>query len=335
VNSTPTAPNGFKVAVIGSGPSGLICAHDLARLGYSVTVFECQAVPGGLLVQGIPAFKLERAIVERRIDLLKKIGVQFRVGVRMGQDLGLPALRREFDAIFLGIGARQARLLDLPGAHLDGVVPGVTFLMAWNSGLLLGERAFEVRDRRVVVLGAGDTAMDCLRTALRGGARTATCLYRRDESQMPAMRKHYSSAVEEGSHFVFRTIPVELLPSPEGKVRALRCVPAPIEAAPVGEASTPPTSAAAAFEIEADVVIVAFGFDRVPCPPGCGLDELDANAQGYLATHANGMTSLPGVFAGGDLVHGPGQLVETVREARRAARGIHAWLQPAPGIPHG
>jgi NADPH-dependent glutamate synthase beta subunit-like oxidoreductase len=113
------------------------------------------------------------------------------------------------------------------------------------------------------------------------------------------------------------------------------CVPAPIEAAPVGEASTPPTSAAAAFEIEADVVIVAFGFDRVPCRPGCGLDELDANAQGYLATHANGMTSLPGVFAGGDLVHGPGQLVETVREARRAARGIHAWLQPAPGIPHG
>src|SRR6185436_3721409 len=158
----------------------------VAQLGYDVTVFEALLIPGGLLVNGIPAFKLEKHIVERRIDWLAKRGVKFRLGVRVGCDVSLADLRRDYEAVFLGVGAQRPKPLDIPGAALSGVVPALPFLVQKNVSLAALEGSpIDIAGRRVAVLGGGDTAMDCLRTALRSGAREAVCLYRRDLANMP------------------------------------------------------------------------------------------------------------------------------------------------------
>ncbi|HET7534830.1 MAG TPA: FAD-dependent oxidoreductase, partial [Candidatus Didemnitutus sp.] len=190
VEAFPMRSNGRKVAVIGSGPGGLSCADELARLGYGVTVFEAQAIPGGLLVNGIPAFKLEKHIVERRIDLLARRGVEFRTSVRVGWDVSLAGLRDKFDAVFLGIGAQKPKALDVPGAGLTGIVDALPLLIQKNvDSPLMAGAPIEVAGKRVAVLGGGDTAMDCLRTALRSGAKEAVCIYRRDFANMPGSRK--------------------------------------------------------------------------------------------------------------------------------------------------
>ena len=203
IHAVPPLPNGFRAAVIGSGPGGLACADELAKLGYTVTVFEAQLLPGGLLVNGIPAFKLEKTIVGRRMELLQERGVQFRLGVRVGRDLSLSELLAEQDAVFLGFGALQAKALDVPGADLKGVYQGLPFLIQKNVPGALDIPPIDVQGRRVIVLGGGDTAMDCLRTAIRCGAAEAVCLYRRDFANMPGSRKEYQSALEEGARFSF------------------------------------------------------------------------------------------------------------------------------------
>ena len=189
LRTVPPLPNGYRVAVAGSGPGGLACADELAKRGYTVTIFESQLVPGGLLVNGIPAFKLEKTLVWRRMELLKQRGVEFRLGVRIGQDLGLAQLLADFDAVFLGFGALQAKPLDIPGENLQGVHQGLPFLIQKNVQAAPETPSIEVQGRRVAVLGGGDTAMDCLRTALRCGASEVVCLYRRDLGNMPASRK--------------------------------------------------------------------------------------------------------------------------------------------------
>ena len=196
-------PNGFKVAVVGSGPGGIACADELAKRGYAVTVFEAQSRPGGLLVNGIPSFKLEKSIVERRLDLLRKRGVTFRCGVKVGRDISLLDLRGQFDAVYLAIGAQKPKPLGVPGVDLRGVFDALPFLIQKNVEETPEEPLIDVAGKRVAVLGGGDTAMDCLRTAIRSGAREVICIYRRDLENMPGSRREYLNAVEEGARFMF------------------------------------------------------------------------------------------------------------------------------------
>ena len=320
-------PKHRKVAVIGSGPGGLACADELARLGYGVTIFEAQAIPGGLLVNGIPAFKLEKHIVDRRIDLLARHGVEFRLGVRVGWDISLAGLRDKYDAVFLGIGAQKPKPLDLPGTDLRGIVDALPFLTQKNvdSPLVPGE-PIEVAGRRVAVLGGGDTAMDCLRTALRSGASAAVCLYRRDLANMPGSRKEYANALEEGAQFQFLTNPVALLGDTAGQVVAVRCVRMELGAPDASGRRSPKPVAGSEFDVPADLVVAAYGFDPVPFPADSDLAQVATDKWGGFRIDGNQMTNLPGVFAGGDAVRGPSLVVHAVRDARKAALGLHLYL---------
>ena len=319
-------PNGRRVAVVGSGPGGLAFADELARQGYAVTVFDTALVPGGLLVNGTPAFKVEKSIVQRRIENLQKRGVVFRLGAKLNDDLTLSQLRREFDAVFLGLDSRKARPLNLPGAELKGVVQALPFILQKTTPVPLDFPPVEVAGKRVWVLGAGDTAMDCLRTAIRYGAREATCVYRRDEADMPCSRREYADACEEGARFVFQAAPVALMGNDRGEVKGLRLVRTelglPDTDGPRPFLLQPGTE----FEQPADVIVLALGFDPVPCAREGDFGELVINDWGGIAVDANQMTSIPGVFAGGDIVRGPSIMLDTVRDARQAAQQIHAYL---------
>lgn len=328
VEPVAARPNGWSVAVVGSGPGSLACADELVQRGFDVTVLEAQLIPGGLLVNGIPAFKLEKHIVERRIDLLVRRGVKFRLGVRVGWDVSLAKLRETFDAVFIGVGAQQPKALDVPGGEARGIVPALPFLIQKNvDSPLVEEEPVDVTGRRVVVLGGGDTAMDCLRTALRSGAREAVCVYRRDLANMPGSRKEYANAVEEGARFEFLTNPVAIEANAAGEVAAVRCVRMELGPADATGRRKPRPVAGSEFTVPADVVLVAYGFDPVPFPKGSDFASLATDEWGGLKVDRNQMTSAVGVFAGGDSVRGPSLVVHAVRDGRRAAAGIAEWLR--------
>lgn len=323
----PVMPNGRRAAVIGSGPGGLACADELAKLGYAVTVFESQLIPGGLLVNGIPAFKLEKGIVERRIDVLAKRGVVFRLGTEVGRDVSFADLRERHDAIFLGFGAQKPKGADVPGSDASGVLEALPFLIQKNvNSALVDLPDIDVTGRHVAVLGGGDTAMDCLRTALRAGAARAVCLYRRDLANMPGSRKEYANALEEGAEFQFLTNPTEIIKNDRGGVAAVRCVRMELGAADASGRRKPRAVPGSEFTVPVDYVLVAYGFDPVPIPPGSELTAVAVNEWGGVVVDANQMTSVPGVFAGGDSVRGPSLVVHAVRDGRRAALGIDRYL---------
>ncbi|MFI5357469.1 MAG: NAD(P)-dependent oxidoreductase [Opitutales bacterium] len=327
VGFSAAPPNGRSAAIIGSGPAGLACADELARLGYRVTVFESLFIPGGLLVNGIPSFKLEKHIVERRIDLLARNGVDFRLGVQVGRDLPLAQLRHDYDAVFLGHGAQKAKTAGVPGENLAGVLAALPFLIEKNLGSpLLGLPTVDVTGKRVAVLGGGDTAMDCLRTAIRAGAQSATCIYRRDLANMPGSRKEYANAVEEGAVFRFLTNPAEIVAGAQGGVAGVRCLQMGLGAPDASGRRKPVPVPGTEFEVPADLAIVAYGFDPVAFPEDSEFSAVKTNDWGGIVVDGNQMTSLPGVFAGGDSVRGPSLAVHAVRDARRAAQGIHRYL---------
>jgi glutamate synthase (NADPH/NADH) small chain len=323
---TAVAPsNGLKVAVVGSGPGGMACADELAKLGYAVTIFEAQSRPGGLLVNGIPSFKLEKEIVDRRFDLLARRGVKMRCGVKIGRDIPLAILREQFDAIFLAIGAQKPKELGIPGADLSGVYDALPFLIQKNLGTSEGTR-IDVREKKVAVFGGGDTAMDCLRTALRSGAREAICLYRRDLENMPGSRREYLNAVEEGAQFMFLTNPVALSPDEGDAVRAARCVKMELGEPDAKGRRKPQAVPDSEFTIPIDVVLIAYGFDPMPIFAVDNSDKIEVNKWGGVVVDANQMTSVPGIFAGGDLVRGPDLVVRAVGDSRVAAAAIHKYL---------
>ena len=326
VDASTAPPNGKRVAVVGSGPGGLACADELARRGYAVTVFDSALVPGGLLVNGTPAFKVERSIVQRRIEILQKRGVVFRLGVKLEENLSFGELRSGFDAIFLGFDSRKARPLEAPGAELQGVIQALPFILQKTTPVPLELPPIEVAGKRVLVIGAGDTAMDCLRAALRYGAREAVCVYRRDEADMPCGLHEYENAREEGARFVFQAAPVAVLSDAQRQVTGLRLVrtelglmesigPRPFLVRPGSE-----------FDLPADLIVLALGFEPLPCPRTGDLSELAVNEWGGIMVDSNQMTSIPGVFAGGDIVRGPSMVLHAVRDARRAATQIHDYL---------
>jgi glutamate synthase (NADPH/NADH) small chain len=313
--------NGLRVAVIGSGPGGLTCADLLSRRGYAVTVFDWRATPGGLLVSGTPAFRLERAIVERRIALLEKRGVVFRLGVVLGEDIAYGELREDFDAIFLGFGARRPAELEAPGRELTGVAHALDLLVQEEAGTAGDGPRIEVAGKRVVVVGGGDMAMAAARKAVRCGAAGVTCVYRRDAASMPCSQREYENAVEE-------VLPTAILGNAQQQVTGVRLTRTSLGAP--DEAERPSWHVAPGTELEepADWVFLALGFAPLPLPPEHLFGALARMPDGRLQVDRDLMTSEPGVFAGGDLVRGPSTVLEVVRDARRAAQGIHRYLLP-------
>ena len=320
------SPTGRRVAVIGSGLCGLTGADELSRMGYAVTVIDSHAKPGGRLVNGLPGFKVDKALVERRVELLKRRGVQFRMSTAYGQDATLQSLREEFDAVFFGLGRAEANPLEIPGAHLKGVHQAYPFVLQHTSDVKLDVPPVEVRDKRVAVLGGGDTAMDSLRIAIRDGAREAVCIYRRDAANMPASPKEYGNAVEEGAQFLFLSLPIAILGNAAGEVTRVRCVETQLtDPEGSGSPGVQPVPGKE-FDVTADVVLVAHGFAPPKLPRCEDFANLAVDDRGCLVVDDNQMTNLPGVFAGGSIVHGPIPLVDAVRDARRAAAAIARYV---------
>ena len=326
VDAAVAMPNGLKVAVVGSGPGGMACADELAKLGYAVTIFESQSRSGGLLVNGIPSFKLEKSVVERRLDLLRRRGVVFRCGVTVGRDVSLSSLRGQFDAVYLAIGAQKPKPLDIPGANLGGVFHALPFLIEKNLGDAAEHPPIEIEGKSVAVLGGGDTAMDCLRTAIRCGARETICIYRRDLENMPGSRREYANAIEEGARFMFLTNPIALSDNGSRQISEARCVRMELGEADAKGRRKPRAVPGSEFTVPVDVVLIAFGFDPVPIFRAGNSDQIEINTWGGVVVDAGQMTSVPGLFAGGDLVRGPDLVVRAVRDGRKAAAAIHKYL---------
>lgn len=318
-------PNGRRVAVVGSGPAGLACADELAKLGYAVTVFEAQSSPGGLLVNGIPGFKLEKSVVRRRIEILKRRGIIFELNTRIGVDRSFPDLQNNFDAVFLGVGAQKPKSAEIPGEELPGVHGAIPFLIQYNSPAGFRGERIDVRNMRVAVLGGGDTAMDCLRTAIRAGAAQAVCVYRRDLANMPGSRKEYYNAIEEGARFEFLTNPISIRAESPGE-NSVRCVRMTLGAPDAQGRRKPTPLPNSEFDLPVDVILVAYGFDPEPAPKFPGAN-LATDRWGALVVDENQMTSIQGVFAGGDSSRGASLVVHGVRDGRAAAGGIHRYLE--------
>ncbi|HUO79909.1 MAG TPA: FAD-dependent oxidoreductase [Steroidobacteraceae bacterium] len=317
-------PTGRRVAIVGAGPAGLGCADVLVRHGVRPVVYDRYPRIGGLLTFGIPPFKLEKAVVEKRRELLEEMGVQFRLGVEVGRDLAFEALLAEYDAVFLGMGTYGYVRGNFPGEDLPGVVEALPYLVAnINRELGLASAAIDFAGQRVVVLGGGDTAMDCNRTAIRQGAASVTCTYRRDEENMPGSRRDYRNSREEGVRFLFNRQPVAVVG--DGRVAGVKVVETRLGApGPRGRrvAEVIPGSEEV---IEADAVVVAFGFRPSP-PAWLAAHGIRLHADGRVRVAADAArpfaTTHPRVYAGGDMVRGSDLVVTAVFEGREAARGI-------------
>ncbi len=322
-------PTGRRVAIVGAGPAGLACADVLARNGVTPVVFDRQPKIGGLLTFGIPPFKLEKEVVERRRDLLEGMGVEFILNTEIGRDLAARQLLDEYDAVFLGMGTYGAVKGNFAGEELPGVHQALPYLISSINRQLGLEKDpaefIDLRGRRVLVLGGGDTGMDCNRTAVRQGAASVTCTYRRDENHMPGSRRDFRSSQEEGVQFLFDTQPVEIVGTTrvEG-VRILKTRATADRSARRGRTITE-TIAGTEEVIPADAIIIAFGFTA--SPPAWFADlGIDVHADGRVrvsgAKERPFQTTHPRVFAAGDMVRGADLVVTAVFEGREAARGI-------------
>ncbi len=323
--------SGRRVAVVGAGPAGLACADVLARNGVAATVFDRYERIGGLLTFGIPPFKLEKEVVEKRREIMEGMGVRFRLGVDVGVALGFDALLRDYDAVFLGMGTYAAVRGGFAGEDLPGVHEALPYLVA-NIRRELGlpgaaaEHA-SMRGRQVVVLGGGDTAMDCNRTAIRQGAASVTCTYRRDEANMPGSRRDYKNSREEGVEFLFNRQPIEIVGS--DRVEGVKLVTTALGAPDARGRRVPQVVAGSEEIVAADAVIIAFGF--LPSPPRWfGEHGIRLHDNGRVRVTASAQrafqTTNPKVFAGGDMVRGSDLVVTAVFEGREAARGILDYL---------
>jgi len=324
-------PTGKRVAVVGAGPAGLGCADILVRNGVQPVVFERHARLGGLLTFGIPPFKLEKEVVEKRREIMQGMGVEFRLGVDVGADIPFEQLLAQYDAVFLGMGTYTAVRGGFAGEELPGVHAALPYLISnirhelelpGSAGALVS-----LRGRRVVVLGGGDTAMDCNRTAIRQGAQSVTCTYRRDEGSMPGSRRDYRNSREEGVEFLFNAQPIEIVGA--DAVEGVKLVQTRLGQADARGRRTPEAVAGSERIVPADAVIIAFGF--LPSPPAW-LDSHDIRVHegGRVRVSAGAtnafQTTNSKVFAGGDMVRGSDLVVTAVFEGREAARGILNYL---------
>ena len=313
-----------SVAIVGSGPAGIACAHFLLRAGIRVDMYERAETPGGLLTYGIPGFKLDKQIVERRFKLLRKAGLNLHLQQEIGQDISLSELIDQNAATFIGIGATAGKQSRIPGEENPSVWPAMDYLTQVQKQLFGKDVAakYNLRGKQVVVIGGGDTAMDCLRTAIRNGASKVRCLYRRDEVNMPGSRKEYVNAVEEGVEFCFNESPKQILCSTNGELTGVEMT--RTQMGPPGADGRQKVSDIANSEhaIAADVVIMALGFDVEPL---AGLAEagIEVDKWGQLLTDPQtAITSNPKVYAGGDCYRGADLVVTAAADGRNAALDI-------------
>jgi glutamate synthase (NADPH/NADH) small chain len=323
-------PTARRVAVVGAGPAGLACADVLVRNGVQPVVFDRYARIGGLLTFGIPPFKLEKQVMETRREIMQGMGVEFRLSCEVGADVALPQLLAEYDAVFLGMGTYTSVKGGFPGEDLPGVYEALPYLIA-NINHELGfpgaaQALISLGGRRVVVLGGGDTAMDCNRTAVRQGADSVTCTYRRDEANMPGSRRDYRNSREEGVQFLFNRQPIEIVGAE--RVEGVKLVETQLGAPDARGRRVPQPIAASEHIVPADAVIIAFGFLPSP-PPWFAEHDIRLHPNGRVRVSAGAdafQTTNAKVFAGGDMVRGSDLVVTAVFEGREAARGILNYL---------
>jgi len=324
-------PTGKRVAIVGAGPAGLGCADILVRSGVQPVVFDRHPRIGGLLTFGIPPFKLEKAVVEKRREIMQGMGVQFRLSCEVGTDVPFERLLEDYDAVFLGMGTYRAVRGGFPGEELPGVHEALPYLIA-NIRYELAipgaaQELISMRGKRVLVLGGGDTAMDCNRTAIRQGAESVTCTYRRDERNMPGSRRDYKNSREEGVEFLFNAQPIEIVGSEQ--VEGVKLIETRLGAPDARGRRTPQPVPGSERIVPAEAVIIAFGF--LPSPPGwLGAHDVRLHDSGRVRVSAGAHTAFqttnPKVFAGGDMVRGSDLVVTAVFEGREAARGILNYL---------
>ncbi len=322
--------NGHKVAVIGSGPAGLACASDLAKLGYEVTIFEALHRPGGVLEYGIPEFRLPKdKVVAAEIESVKALGVKIETNVIAGRTVTIDSLLDEegFSAVFVGSGAGLPKFMGIPGENLNGVFSANEFLT--RNNLMKAYRSDYMTPihagKKVVVVGGGNVAMDAARTALRLGAET-TIVYRRTETELPARREEVHHAKEEGINFAMLTNPVEILGDEKGWVRAVKCIRMELGEPDESGRRSPVAVPGSEFEIETETVIMSLGTSPNPLIART-TSGLDTTRRGCLVADENGATTRPGVFAGGDAVTGAATVILAMGAGRKSAAAIHEYIQ--------
>jgi glutamate synthase (NADPH/NADH) small chain len=321
-----------NIGIIGAGPAGLAAAEQLRKLGYQITVYDRYDRAGGLMIYGIPNFKLEKFVVERRTKLLEEGGIKIVKNFEVGKDATLEQLRKKHDALLIATGVYKAREIDLPGKDLGNIFPAMEFLTASNKkGLgdkveLFDDGTLNAEGKDIVVIGGGDTAMDCVRTSIRQKAKSVKCLYRRDKENMPGSAREVANAEEEGVEFVWLSSPKEFIGT--NKVEGLM-----VDKIKLGEPDDsgrrkPEIQNNSHFNIKADIVIKALGFDPENLPRLFGSEDLQVTKWGTLKTDFDTMeTNLPGVFAAGDIIRGASLVVWAIKDGRDVAISIKSFLE--------
>ena len=320
------------VGIIGSGPAGMACAEELRKSGYQVTIYDRYDRPGGLLIYGIPNFKLEKFVVERRTKLLKDSGIKFVQNFDVGKDKTLYDLKEKHDAVLISTGVYKAREISIPGQDLQNIFPAMEFLTASNKkGLgdkvkLFDDGTLNAEGKNVVVIGGGDTAMDCVRTSIRQKAKSVKCLYRRDRENMPGSAREVGNAIEEGVEFIWLT-------SPKKFVGDKKVIAVEVNKMKLGDPDSsgrrrPEVESDSEYKIPADLVIKSLGFDPENIPKLFNAEELAISQWGTIKIDLKSMqTNLDGIFAAGDIVRGASLVVWAIRDGRDAAEQIEKYLQ--------
>ena len=324
-----------SVGIIGAGPAGLACAEELRKSGYKITIYDRYDRPGGLLIYGIPNFKLEKFSVERRTNLLKNSGIRFKQNFEIGKDASLDELRKKHDALLIATGVYKSREVNLPGSDLNNIFPAIDFLTASNrKGLGDKVKNFDngmlnAENKDVIIIGGGDTGMDCVRTAVRQNAKSVKCLYRRDKENMPGSAREVNNAEEEGVKFIWLSNPKKFLG--DSKVSSVLVEKMKLADTDSSGRKKPQSIPGSEFEIRADMVIKALGFDPEDLPKLFNSSDLSISDWGTIKINLKNMeTNIPGVFAAGDIVRGASLVVWAIRDGRDAAASIQKYLEQKP-----
>jgi len=321
-----------SVGIIGAGPAGLACAEELRKSGYQVTIYDRYDRPGGLLIYGIPNFKLEKFVVERRTNLLKENGIKFIQNFEVGKEKTLDQLRKKHDSILIATGVYKARPIEVPGQDLNNIFPAMDFLTASNrKGLgdkveLFDNGILNAEGKNVVVIGGGDTAMDCVRTAVRQKAKSVKCLYRRDRENMPGSAREVGNAIEEGVEFIWLSSPKKFLG--KNKVQEVEVNKMKLGQPDSSGRKKPIIDPGSDFKLPADLVIKSLGFDPEDLPKLFNSNDLGISKWGTIKIDLQTMqTNIDGVFAAGDIVRGASLVVWAIKDGRDAAIQIEKYLR--------
>ena len=321
-----------SIGIIGAGPAGLACAEELRKFGYQVTVYDRYDRPGGLLIYGIPNFKLEKFVVERRTKLLRASGIKFIQNFEVGKDKSLLELKKKHDALLIATGVYKSREIEISGNNLKNIFPAMEFLTASNrKGLgdtveLFEDGTLNAQDKNVVVIGGGDTAMDCVRTAVRQKAKSVRCLYRRDKENMPGSAREVQNAIEEGVDFIWLTAPKKFIG--DKIVKEVQVNKMKLGLADASGRKKPEIEENSEYNIKADIVIKSLGFDPENLPKLFSTPELLVSRWGTIKIDLDTMqTNIDGVFAAGDIVRGASLVVWAIKDGRDAAENINKYFK--------